>query len=402
MSGSSSAAAPGPERGAGKAQPASDERGVDRAPAGGSASVSPPAVPPPHVGPARTAGDSHADFLITSEERDAAEARLRHAVADEVLSLEGFGDRMRLLLEARTRGDLHAAVAGLPVDREPRARTAQRGHAQPARRGGSAYAILSSAETRGRWQPQDSTTAVALMGEAVIDLQGVEFEGDELVISAFAVLGEVVIVVPEGVAVNIRGVAVMGDRVVEVDDAVVPGAPVVRVEGLALMGQITVRHPEPRERFVPSDGRGAFADRVPLRGPDVAAVRRERRRSRLAGVRRWAVGALAAIALALPLGWVLSADDVAGAVFGSDSQTVSAAELEAGDVSIGALVAFGSVDIQVPEGVNVDRDGVVVFGSTSCGPACAAAAADTPTVQIRTLGAFGSVEITHVTASGTE
>ena len=89
-------------------------------------------------------------------------------------------------------------------------------------------------------------------------------------------------------------------------------------------------------------------------------------------------------------------------MFGSDSQTVSAVELEAGDVSIGALVAFGSVDIQVPEGVNVDRDGVVVFGSTSCGPACAAAAADTPTVQVRTLGAFGSVEITHVTASGTE
>jgi hypothetical protein len=239
------------------------------------------------------------------------------------------------------------------------------------------------------------------MGEAVIDLQGVEFEGDELVISAFVVLGEVVVVVPEGVAVDMQGVAVMGDRVVEVDDAVVPGAPVVRVEGLALMGQITVRHPKPRERFAPSDGRGAFADRVPLRGADAAAVRRAQRRSRPGSVRRWGVGALAAIALALPLGWVLSADDVAGAVFGSASQSVSAAELEAGDVSIGAPVAFGSVDIQVPDGVNVDRDGVVVFGSTSCEPACVSADADAPTVQVRTLGAFGSVEITQGPAPGT-
>lgn len=178
------------------------------------------------------------------------------------------------------------------------------------------------------------------MGDAVIDLQGVEFEGDELVISAFSVLGEVV-VVPEGVAVDMQGVAVMGDRVVKVDGAVLPGAPVVRIEGLALMGQITVRHPKPRERFAPSDGRGAFADRVPLLEHDAAAVRREHTRSRLASVRRRGVGVLAAIALALPVGWVLSADDVAGAVFGSSSETVSAADLEPGDVSVGAPVAFG-------------------------------------------------------------
>lgn len=103
----------------------------------------------------------------------------------------------------------------------------------------------------------------------------------------------------------------------------------------------------------------------------------------------------------MPVGWVLSAADVAGAVFGSASQVVSAVELEAGDVGVGAPVVFGSVDIQVPEGVTVERDGVVIFGSTSCEPACVAAAADAPTVQIRTLGAFGSVEITQVPGSGT-
>jgi hypothetical protein len=118
-------------------------------------------------------------------------------------------------------------------------------------------------------------------------------------------------------------------------------------------------------------------------------------------VRRWGVGVLTAIALALPVGWTLAADDVAGAVFGSASQTVSAADLEAGDVSVGAPVAFGSVEIQVPQGVNVERDGVVVFGSTSCEPACAAAAADAPTVQVRAFGAFGSVQVSQLPASGT-
>jgi hypothetical protein len=55
----------------------------------------------------------------------------------------------------------------------------------------------------------------------------------------------------------------------------------------------------------------------------------------------------------------------------------------------------------VPQGVNVERDGVVVFGSTSCEPACAAAAADAPTVQVRAFGAFGSVQVSQLPASGT-
>lgn len=49
----------------------------------------------------------------------------------------------------------------------------------------------------------------------------------------------------------------------------------------------------------------------------------------------------------------------------------------------------------------MERDGVVVFGSTSC-EACSATVADAPTVQVRTFGAFGSVEITQVPDAGTD
>jgi len=263
------------------------------------------------------------------------------------------------------------------------------------RTGGSAVAILGNAELRGRWRPHGSTSAVAVLGESTVDLQGVEFEGDELVISAVSALGTVEIIVPEGVEVDLRGIAILGERRDRTDGTVIPGAPVVRIDGLALLGDVVVRHPKPKERIHLPDGRGAFADRVPLRPADRVADR-DRRPGGVSSARRWLVRALVALALAVPVGWVLSADDVAGAVFGSASQVVSAVELEAGDVSVGAPVVFGSVDIQVPEGVNVERDGVVIFGSTSCEPACVAAAADAPTVQIRTLGAFGNVEITQV------
>ena len=401
MSGSASAASPGPERGAGQARRASADPDADQAPTGAQGSAPPPGAQPPATPASTPARDSHAEFLITSDERDAAEARLRQAVADEVLSLEEFGDRMRLLLEARTRGELHAAVVGLPPTGEPAARAAARGRARPMRSGGSAVAILGSSELTGRWRPDGSTSAVAVLGESKVDLQGVEFEGDELVISAVSALGTVEIVVPEGVEVDLRGIAVLGERSDRTDGTVIPGAPIVRVDGLALLGEIVVRHPKPKERLQLPDGRGAFADRVPLRAPDAAATGRDRRTAPVSSARRWVTGALAAVALALPFGWVLSADDVAGAVFGSATQTVSATDLEAGDVSVGAPVAFGSVEIQVPEGVNVERDGLVVFGSTSCEPACPGAAADAPTVQVRTFGAFGSVEVSQLPASGT-
>lgn len=360
------------------------------------------------------AADTHAEFLITSAERDAAEARLREAVADEVLSLEEFGDRIRRLLAARTRGDLHAAVAGLPpVDasasaQRPPAQTEPQRVSRPTgrvREGGSAIAILGSSELKGRWRPGSSTTAVAVLGEATVDLQGVEFEGDELVISAVSALGTVEIVVPEGVEVDLRGIAVLGERRDRTGDTVLPDAPVVRIDGLALLGEIIVRHPKPKERLRLPDGRGAFADRVPLRPPGAAAA--DRRGARLAArsstVRQWVAGVLAAIAVAVPLGWALSADTTVPALFGSNEQTISTAELAPGDeMSVGAPLAFGSIAIQVPEGVNVERNGVVVFGSTSCEPCGAQAAPDAPTVSVRTVGAFGSVEVTRLPDTGTQ
>ncbi|HEX6256079.1 MAG TPA: DUF1707 domain-containing protein [Euzebyales bacterium] len=392
MSGGASAATPGPERETGQTNPATDTEPT----ADPSTGVPPPRQPQSHP----PTGATHRDFLITSTERDAAEARLHAAFADDVLGFDEFGDRMRLVLAARTRGELHAALADLPTVPGPQRGTAGRPRGQPARTGGSAIAIMSRVETRGRWRPADSTTALAVMGDALIDLQGVEFQGDVLVINAISVMGDVEIVVPEGVAVDLRGLSVMGSRTVEIDGDVAPDAPVVRVDGVAVMGDVTVRHPRASERLSSQDGRGSFADRVPLRAADPAAVRRERGQAWRTSARRWLAGLLVAAAFAVSVGWAVTADDVASAAFGSTTETVSAAQLEAGDTSVGTLVAFGSVEIRVPEGVTVERDGVVVFGSTDCAPCGAAAPADAPTVQVRTIGAFGSVDVVRIPSAG--
>jgi hypothetical protein len=410
MSGSGSAAAPDPGSGGqGRDGSAATDQQAAAPPASEAEQASPPqrdappiADPPPRVAVTGPSHDPHADFLITSADRDAAEARLRQAVVDEVLTLDQFGDRMRAVLEARTRGDLQEATAGVPLAAEPRRRTRERGTARPARPQQNIVAIMSEASTRGRWRPARETTALAVMGNAVVDLQGAEFEGDELKLNAIAWMGGVEIIVPEGVEVELSGFAIMGDRSMKLEGGVFPDAPLVRVDAYAVMGSVDIRHPKPKERFDPDDGRGAFADRVPLASADeLSAVRRSKRSPVAAKVRQWVGGALAAAALLVPLAWAGSSDQVAPAIFGENQHVVATQSLEAGEeLTVGAPVAFGSITIEVPEGVNVERNGVVIFGSTDCTACGAQADPDAPTVRVRTIGGFGSIEINPVTATG--
>ncbi|WP_461144349.1 DUF1707 SHOCT-like domain-containing protein [Salinifilum aidingensis] len=109
-------------------------------------------------------------------------------------------------------------------------------------------------------------------------------------------------------------------------------------------------------------------------------------KSRASRVFDLAVGALAVAAGVFGVGYVATASDGA-VVFGERTVRVS----ESADrVEVGAL--FGSVEVVVPEGVNADTSGLMVFGSTECAAACTGGSGAN-TVPVNTRGAFGSVEI---------
>jgi predicted membrane protein len=83
---------------------------------------------------------------------------------------------------------------------------------------------------------------IALMGGCKLDLRRVTISGPLTVIRAYVVMGNVNVIVPEGVEVELDGLAVMGSRSLKLKGAPAqPGAPVVRIEGLVLMGDLTVR-----------------------------------------------------------------------------------------------------------------------------------------------------------------
>jgi class 3 adenylate cyclase len=193
-----------------------------------------PRPPTPHRG--------DMDVRVADAERDRAVTQLREHTVEGRLTLDEFTQRVGLALQARTQGDLHAAMADLPEVAVPQEVSTRR----PARR--SFVAVMSGSRAKGRWRVGAQTTAVAVMGGCEMDLRQAEIEGPEVVITAVAFWGGVHVIVPEGIDVQLEGFSFMGGRNLKVRDVpIVPGSPRIRVRGYAVMGGIDVRSRSRRE-----------------------------------------------------------------------------------------------------------------------------------------------------------
>jgi class 3 adenylate cyclase len=170
-------------------------------------------------------------------------ARLQAACGEGRLTLDEFSERVGMALDARTDADLERLTADLPVP-EPSLATS----AAPRHTVSWVIGILSGSDQRGRWHPAPVTNAFALMGGVTLDLRSAEIEGSELVINAVAVMGGVDVIVPEGIRVEMTGVALLGGKDCRLRDVrPVPGSPIVRVRVFALMGGVTVRTKRPHD-----------------------------------------------------------------------------------------------------------------------------------------------------------
>ena len=170
--------------------------------------------------------------LVSDAERDLVVDRLRAACAEGRLSLDEFSDRVGDVYQARTAGELVALTADLPAVVEPTA---------PAVRPSEwIVGVFSGARRSGPWRPADPTRAVAVFGSCQVDLTGVDLEAETHIV-ATAVFGGIEVLVPEGIGVDFGGVAIFGGRDDKTKGVPRPGAPIVRVDGYALFGGVTVR-----------------------------------------------------------------------------------------------------------------------------------------------------------------
>jgi class 3 adenylate cyclase len=178
---------------------------------------------------------SQPELRVSEHDRDQAAALLATYCGDGRLTLEEFSERVELVLASRTQADLDAAMADLPRDAAP---------TQASRLPASGWQVvaLSGSSRKGRWRPKPKFRAVAFIGGITVDLRQAEIEHPELTITAFAFMGGIDIVVPEGVEVHLSGFSFMGgkdERIAKVP--VLPGSPLIKVRAFPFMGGVSVR-----------------------------------------------------------------------------------------------------------------------------------------------------------------
>ncbi len=183
--------------------------------------------------------------------------RLREAAGDGYIDLEELQERLDAAFAARTQADLVPLTRDLPEETARAAVEPAPAQQVPDRIGGTptshtAVALMSGSDRKGAWVVPTDFNAVAVMGGVDLDLTEARLQTREVTIRAWAIMGGIDIVVPEDMAIVVDGVGCMGafDENHRNVSQPPPGAPVVRVTGLALMGGVTVKRPRKKRAFL--------------------------------------------------------------------------------------------------------------------------------------------------------
>jgi hypothetical protein len=171
-------------------------------------------------------------------ERDAAITTLRDAAAEGRLTFEELADRIDAAATAKTRQELERLTADLPAAAAPPA-------AAPAR----THSVFGDVRRKGAWAVPAASRWQTVFGDIVLDLREARVSGSEVRIDARTFFGEVDLLVPEGVAVEVLSRTIFGEVKQQAGDAAPPGAPRIVLTGGTVFGDVRVRAKRLRERL---------------------------------------------------------------------------------------------------------------------------------------------------------
>lgn len=189
--------------------------------------------------------------LETERER-IVEQLSAHFAADNLTTQE-LEERFERAYRARTPDELREAAAGLPaLANAPQPPTPRPSVPAPQRAVGMGRpryaAFMSKFRKQGDWTPSRTTSLVAIMSEARLDLRDATFVDSEIRFDVTAVMADVRIILPPGVTVDCDGSAIMGEFSGQQDATQLdPDAPRIVVKGVAIMGKVLVETRLPGE-----------------------------------------------------------------------------------------------------------------------------------------------------------
>lgn len=189
------------------------------------------------------------DLRASDAERDQVAELLRDGATDGRLSVEELEQRLQQAYVARTRGELERLVADLggdPIAGEDAVAGTRRRDGVALREGpgGAAWIVsmMGGNDRRGRWRISPTCTVLNVMGGSDLDLCDVELAGPVTQLNVYSVMGGSDIRVPDGVHVEVSKFALMGGHDVRLSaEAPPPGAPLIRIRLVSIMGGGSVR-----------------------------------------------------------------------------------------------------------------------------------------------------------------
>jgi class 3 adenylate cyclase len=194
---------------------------------------SPPLRPASAPEPESAQPDRAPALRASTEDRERAVTALREHAAAGRLALEELSQRADRAYRAVTLSELEEVARDLPAVTD-----AGRPRRRPRRFIGS---VFSDVERTGRWRLGRFGVAVVVFGNVDLDLRQAEFDGAVASLTALVLFGNIDLYVPEGVEVDLGGLAVFGHRHEWGRDVPpLPGTPLLRVHVYSLFGTADV------------------------------------------------------------------------------------------------------------------------------------------------------------------
>jgi hypothetical protein len=180
------------------------------------------------------------DLRASDADRERVFALLSDAAADGRLTLAEHGERAEQAHAARTLGELTALTADLAAPA-----------AQPIRLDNrrAVSGVFGRERRDGRWVVPASFPVTAIFGEVVLDLRGALLQSQRTVVYATVIGGQLELIVPEGVTVQVTGKSMLGRRVVRGNPPPAAGQPVIEVRAVTVGGTIRATTPRPPSRW---------------------------------------------------------------------------------------------------------------------------------------------------------
>jgi hypothetical protein len=170
---------------------------------------------------------------VSDADREEVIVALREHLLAGRLTLEEFSERVEAALRARVGGELARVQDDLPRTFHETAGS----HRKPAR---FTAALLGHVVRRGRLRLPRQTVATSAFGDLDFDLRDATIDRQQTAVTVLAAFGNVDVYVPEGVNVDVTGLAVFGHRREWGADAGRPDAPTVHVRVLGFAGTVDI------------------------------------------------------------------------------------------------------------------------------------------------------------------